>query len=208
MYFCIEMKKNLPPFSVVIPAAGYSDRMGMPKLLLPFGHHTFCEEIFMRYHLAGARKIVFVINQPLLSPCLKLFPNHTNKPDFIINKTPLMGRYKSIMIGLSCIPDNLPCFLQNSDNPLVNESVLIKLLSESNPDYTAIPVFKNRNGHPVLIGTNIIKNLLKCTMPDANLRIELQKYNTKKIEVSTADILLNINTPEDYKEIFGRNISK
>lgn len=191
-------------FSVLIPAAGYSGRMGVPKLLLPFGKHTFCEEIVERYVGAGAEKIVFVINQQLISYCDILHERLSKSLQFVVNDNPALGRFRSVQIGLSCISRNIPCFLQNSDNPFVNQRVLSDLLKESRPDHTVMPFFENQSGHPVLIGENIVDNLMNCSNPDANLRSELEKYMITPVETSAPEILLNINTPEDYLRIFGK----
>ena len=204
MYFCITMKNLSRPFSVLIPAAGYSGRMGMPKLLLPFEDHTFCEEIVERYYQAGAEKIVFVINHRLVADCEILHQRLLKSPKFVVNDNPALGRFRSVQIGLSCIPQNIPCFLQNSDNPFIDHEVLSDLLKESKPDHTVIPVFEKQPGHPVLIGENIIKSLMHCSNPDANLRSELEKFSIKPVVVSAPEILLNINTPEDYLRVFGK----
>lgn len=204
MYFCNAMKNFLRPFSVLIPAAGNSGRMGMPKLLLPFEDHTFCEEMVDRYFEAGAEKIVFVINQQLVADCEILQKRMSMSLEFVVNDNPVLGRYRSVKIGLTCISRNIPCFLQNSDNPFINHKVLSDLLKESKPDHTVIPFFEKQPGHPVLIGENIIGSLIDCSNPDANLRTELEKYKIKPVAVSAPEILLNINTPEDYLRVFGK----
>ena len=198
------MSIPINPFSVLIPAAGYSQRMGSPKLLLPFGNHTFCEEIVERYNQAGAEKIVFVINNHLVPECEAIGRKFNNQPTFIVNDNPSLGRLRSVQIGLSCIPRSIPCFLQNSDNPFVNHIMLLDLLKESKPDNTVIPLFNKQPGHPVLIGENIIKNLMDCSNPAAILRSELEKYIIKHVETTVPEILLNINTPDDYLRIFGK----
>jgi len=203
-YFCISMTNVSGSFSVIIPAAGYSSRMGMPKLLLPFKDHTFCEEIVERYHKAGAEKIVIVINQQLVAKCETLF-QHWSKPlQIVVNDNPALGRFRSVRIGLSVVTPDIPCFLQNADNPFVNQQLIFDLLCVSKPDHTVIPYFEKNPGHPVLIGENIIENLKHCSDDDANLRTELGKYNIKTIDTSSPEILLNINTPEDYMRVFGK----
>ncbi|MPM05153.1 Molybdenum cofactor guanylyltransferase [bioreactor metagenome] len=191
-------------FSALIPAAGKSGRMTTSKLFLPFGEHTFAVEIAEKYVSAGAAAVVFVVNRDdfeILKGVCTRFPKQVQ---FVINDNPQLGRFRSIRLGLAALPPDMPCFLQNIDNPFVRSDVLCSMLSISSPEITVIPSCENKLGHPVLIGTEIQNKLLNDSGDDCILKSELSRYTTNIVEVNNPEILYNINTPEDYKMVFGK----
>lgn len=174
--------------------------METSKLFLKTGEQTFAEKIAEKYAEAGAETVVFVVNQndfaTLKDPMLH-FPGQIQ---FVINDNPLLGRFRSIRLGLAALPPDMPCFLQNIDNPVISKDVITNLLKSTVPDNTVIPSYKNKHGHPILIGTGIQKKLLEITNNDCNLKSVLNRYNTTVIEVHCPEILFNINTPDEYKK--------
>ena len=55
---------NLLPFSVIIPAAGNSGRMGSDKALLKLADgKTFAENLLSNYTKSGADPVIMVVNK-------------------------------------------------------------------------------------------------------------------------------------------------
>ena len=72
-------------------------------------------------------------------------------------------------------------------------------MSRNGLGYTS-PIYKGRKGHPILVSKNIIQHL--NDLPDRNLNLKniLSSFPKSIVEVDNASILININTPVDYKE--------
>ena len=60
-----------------------------------------------------------------------------------------------------------------------------------------MPVYLSKGGHPVLISSEIIR-YIKETEDIANLRNLLNRFERREVKVDRTDVLVNINTPEDY----------
>ena len=68
-----------------------------------------------------------------------------------------------------------------------------------NEDSYVIPVHAGMGGHPVLLGKNIVRKLIiQDTVFD--FREVLKKFNRIEILWEFPGILLNINSPDDYRK--------
>ncbi len=187
--------------SAIILAAGRSSRMGEAKFALPFAvNKTFLEEIIYQFHSFGCKQIVVVLNekgQDYIKNHRFIFPDNTL---LITNKYLERGRFYSIKLGVhSIISENTPVFIHNIDNPFVNHKVLQKLLSNNDSEYIT-PSYQDKGGHPILISKNIAQQIELEKENNVVLSEFLKKFKRKRIEVNDKNILININTPEDYKK--------
>ncbi len=187
--------------SVIILAAGRSNRMGKAKFALPFSvNKTFLEEIIHQYHTFGCKQIIIVLNekgQDYIKNHRFIFPDNTL---LITNKYLERGRFYSIKLGVqSIISENTPVFIHNIDNPFVNHKVLQKLLSNNDSGY-ASPAYQDKGGHPILISKHIAQQIFLDKENNIVLSEFLKKFKRKRIEVDDKNILVNINTPEDYQK--------
>ncbi len=195
-------------FSCIILAAGSSSRMGEPKPLLKFNQDsTFLERIISTYKSAGIDEIVTVVNTEVADLIqesgIHFFKDHR----FILNQYPERGRLYSIKVGLSEKGERSLAFLQNIDNPLVDNETLKLLMKNFKVADYAVPVFQKKSGHPLLINDKLINELKKDRLDDQNLRDVLAKYKRCEVGVNDPGILVNINTRKDYMRYFGDTTS-
>jgi molybdenum cofactor cytidylyltransferase len=194
-------------YAAIILAAGDSQRMGFPKALLTWNDKNYCflEKIIDEYRAAGIKNI-FVIVQESLSDTLKSnYPAIGDKCSFIINYNPNLGRLYSISLGLNEISGNQHVFIQNIDNPFIDEQFIRKMIV-INPGYGYVkPVFKNLGGHPVLLSNKIIPEIKKNIRKYSDLKSLLNNYITIILLHSNPYLLENINTTDDYKRLFKTN---
>ena len=80
------------------------------------------------------------------------------KVDTVINDNYSDGMFSSILTGAMQIKEDR-FFVVPADMPLIKEETSLKLL-EVNEDIV-IPVYKNKKGHPVLMKSKIIHELIK-----------------------------------------------
>lgn len=183
------------PFSVVIPAAGLSGRMGRDKALLPYGDGlSFAEFIISCFVVYGCNPVVLVIN--------KTFdPAQLKNCDFlpVINHKLNLGRSYSIHLGLQFIPKGTSCFIHNIDNPFLEKQLLDNLLEAADDNRFAVPVFEGKRGHPLLLGKRVTE-YLRDQPYLMDFREELKGFSRVEVPYPDKKILLNINTPEDYAQ--------
>ena len=190
--------------SVVILAAGLSGRMGKTKFALRFNNEKiFLEEIVFQYLSFGCGEVVIVLNIEGYGEFKKFNINFPENVIIAINHYPEKGRMYSLKAGLDILNKRNVTFVHNADNPFVMRDVL-KLLFDCilNSDF-CVPVYKGRGGHPVLLSENVIRDLFAEDKTDITLRDFLSRYDGKRVDVKSDSVLVNINTPEDYRGYFG-----
>jgi len=186
--------------SVLILAAGLSNRMGQEKFSLEYCDGiTFLEHIVQKYHQFGCGKIVVVVN-PRGSEIIKqsLF-QFSGEVEIVVNTNPERGRFASVKTGLMSLNGEDFVFLQNIDNPDISIDWLAALMDHiGNADYI-YPVFRGKGGHPVLIRSKIVQCIMNEKADDTILKHFLNRFRKSTIEINDAGVLTNINTATDYQ---------
>lgn len=207
------MSKNLDlskKTSALILAAGNSTRMGSPKFMLRFDNkHTFLEKIIEGYKEFGCNEIIVVVN-PSGAKILQQFRSQIIDNKYIVvNTQPESERFISIQTGLNAFNNPENVFIHPLDNPFVDSSVLESLFQNSkNSDYQ-VPQYMGKGGHPVLISKNVIESIVNSGESDVSLKAFLTKFIQNRVIVNRSEILVNINSLEEYKALFkydSRNI--
>jgi molybdenum cofactor cytidylyltransferase len=192
-------------FTALIPAAGFSSRMGTPKLFLPCsGGKTMIEELVSGYIDFGIKQMIIVVNEmefPEFKKRSIVFPEQVK---VVINSQPELGRFRSVKIGLAQLDVPKGCFLQNIDNPFAGVEVLQSLAAHYQFNSVAMPFYKGKSGHPILIGDEIWANLLNHEKDDAIFSEQLSLYPMVNVPVPTSTILINLNKPEDYQTYIAK----
>ena len=184
--------------SVLILAAGLSTRMKTTKALLKFDENRrFIDKIVEEYKNFGCRSIIVVLGEKIKNEII-----FSENLKFVLNNEPEKGRIHSLKCALKAVEDEQFCFIQNIDNPFVNQETL-KLLYKTRLDADCIiPEYKKKGGHPILINRNIIDSIRTTADIDIPLNEYLKKYKLETIECNDASILININDKESYNKYF------
>ena len=177
-------------------------RMGKPKALLAFQGMTFIEKIISDYKELECHPIVVVTGQ------------HTNQirevidtknVKNVVNDHPERGPFSSLKVGLSVL--TRACagfFLAPVDHPAVKVTTLRSMLEawEKNPDMALKPTFKERGGHPVLMGEEWITSI-QYSPDSSNLRDLMRDKSRKVVTLSVSDpgVLMNVDTNNDYQKL-------
>ena len=190
---------NNNKYSVIILAAGRSNRMGSPKFAMIYkDNRTFLDEIVDRYDSFGCKDIIVLLNEDgitYLQNQQKKFPGNVV---LVENKHLEWQRFYSIKTGVLNLKNKFPVFIHNVDNPFVNYDVLKKLLSFPDSDYV-VPAYRNHGGHPVLLSPKVCEKIAIEKQNDIVFSDFLKRFNKTKVEVNDKNILVNINTREDYR---------
>ncbi len=188
--------------SCIILSAGSSARMGMNKALLKFDEdNTFIRKITETYLLAGIDQIIVVVNTELYKLINENKPALPETVKLVINDKPELGRFYSLQTGINHVKTGNYCFFQNIDNPFTSVKLLQELIIFKAEADVIMPAFQGRTGHPVLISPLVVHKIF--SEQDAGKRIDLflKKLNVKLIETSDQNILVNINSQEDYLQL-------
>lgn len=196
--------RSFARISCIILSAGHSGRMGMHKALLRFGKQdiTFLEKIALSYLEAGISEVVVVVGRDLDEIVRQ---NHIELPvnvRFVVNEHPEFGRFYSLATGLNHIQEGNSAFFQSIDNPFVDPDLLAEMSLVLGKGEVVSPVYRGKAGHPVLISHNVSKAVVDKI--NSGLRIDhfLATFNKIHILTENQNILVNINSPEDYAQAF------
>lgn len=191
------MKKQ---FGTIILSGGVSERMGKPKAFLKIGNTTFLEKIISAYRQSGIENTIVILNNKISADKrISLIAAVNKNIEFISNAFPELGRFYSIQLGLQKLHEADYCFIQNIDNPFIDADLICRLKKHKNPFGFVQPVFERKGGHPVLISKRIMEAIKELKSFDFNLRDLLNSFDKKQINVNRRDVLVNINTEEDYE---------
>ena len=111
-------------------------------------------------------------------------------------------RFYSVKLGLNALKDKQFCFIQNVDNPFVNQKLLQLLYADKTHFSYNVPYYKDKGGHPILINEQIINSILNTFENDLNLKSVLSQFNKNKIAVDDETIFYNINNKQEYNRLF------
>jgi len=187
----------------VIPAAGRSQRMKTFKPLLKFDKEkTFIEKIVGEFLEFGCSEIIVIVNEEIYAMAWdKILSKMGSKVKIIVNDKLEFERFYSIKLGLEKLKNKHYCFIHNSDNPLLDQSILRTIFSNKISDGYVSPSFNNQGGHPVLISEPIISSIIQSNRNDSNFKDILNSFACKKVNLTNDNILVNINTEKEYKQL-------
>lgn len=191
--------------SVVILAAGQSTRMMQPKLFLKFNENeSFVEHIINVYRSFGCGKILIVLNNNTFHTFEKIILKNHSDIEYVINNNLEYERFYSVKLGIESLKNSSYIYLQNVDNPFVNEYLLDLLYASRSKTGYVVPVYNNMGGHPILIGEDITESIHNTNKCDINLKKLLRQFKRIELETDDKNVLININTVQDYQNYFQK----
>lgn len=185
--------------TAIIMASGYARRMGENKLLLdykgkPFVQHTMEKVTKFNFYsrvIVARDEAIFRLAEALDFKAIK---NHYADK----------GQSESIKLGLSNSPSSDGYMFFTADQPLLDFET-IKLLAdtfENNNNSIIIPRFKDRRGSPVIFPFRFVDELKELQGDTGGKHvINNHKESIVFVEVSREDVLVDVDTWEDYKHL-------
>jgi CTP:molybdopterin cytidylyltransferase MocA len=194
----------------VILAAGRSSRMGRPKALLrhvPSGY-TFVGHLIRTARGAGLEPLL-VVGRPGDRALASEVDRHGAA--LVPNIDPDRGQLSSIQSGLSAAAalGATAIVVLPVDVPLVSTGVLTALLRAIDDDRVGIAraSYRGQHGHPVLF-TNAVFDELRRADPAVGARavVRADPARVKEVAVDDPGVIFDLDTPEDYRRAFGRDL--
>lgn len=196
---------NLPSdaqIAAIVLAAGRSQRMGQPKMLLPWGDTTVIGQVVRALAQAGLREIV-VITGGARQQVEAALQNHLARtvynPRYMEDQMAL-----SLQVGLANLPAGTGAALVVlGDQPQIQPKVVSQVVQAHQQSRAPLvfPSYGMRRGHPWLIARSLWGALLAGN-PDQTLRDILRPYTdqTHFVVVQDDSILRDLDTPADYQK--------
>jgi molybdenum cofactor cytidylyltransferase len=186
----------------VILGAGLSQRMGQPKLLLPWGTELIITRIIHVLASAGLNDIVVVSggSHDLLSQALKEEKTRIAfNPDFADG-----NMVHSIQVGLKALQQMGmdSALFALGDQPQIEKEVVDKVVAawKEHPDGIILPSYRMRRGHPWVIPSALWQEVFDLqegqTMRDF---LRSQETCIRYVVVDNPTILADLDTPADYE---------
>lgn len=197
--------------------------MGTAKGLLSYGQRSWLEEHLHAFAGCGGRRAVVVLGfrqQEYLTalPWMQEgIETSTSKYGLditvVINRHPELGPFSSIHAGADWLMVNIKSagiFITPVDTPCPGSEVWQKLSAALRGDLAVcLPHCQGRGGHPVLLSSAFIRQLLiePLDSPSARLDVQIKQLpveQVRRVAVDDERIGMNINTPEKWRQFCNK----
>ena len=185
--------------AALIVAAGLSSRMGNYKPLLQLGELTLAERAVLALRQGGCREIVVVTgyNAEQLKEHLQIF-----NPTFIHNENYATTKmFDSAKLGLAYLQNRCDKLLfLPIDTPLFSENIVKQLLAY--PSKAALPCYRGKAGHPLLLDAALIDKLLQHNGA-GGMQGALQHANCQPhlLQTDEQGVTVDADTPEEFAQM-------
>jgi len=185
----------------VILAAGSSRRMGNPKLMLPYAKSTILETVVDNI-LHSCIEHVMIVLGPDDKAIRKALDQKPVR--FCYNGDHEKGMLTSVICGIRALPpDTRSALIFLGDQPGIPPPVINRVIRAYEEELfgIVIPVHAHRRGHPLLVDMKYKKALEQLDL-ETGLRSLRHHFpeDVLEVEVDEPGILVDIDTPEDYKK--------
>ena len=184
----------LPGVEGIILSAGLSSRTGAYKMTLDIVGKTILERcIDAMYEVCSRLIIVGGYNVSAILPVVSGY----SRVELVLNERFRDGMFSSVRKGLEHVRTGR-FFLTPGDYPLISREVYESMLNIDAD--IVIPSYKGENGHPVLMKSSHIGELLFAP-GYRSLKDFIDSKGFKRIEVQDEGILADVDTMQDYFDI-------
>jgi putative nucleotidyltransferase with HDIG domain len=180
--------------------------MGSFKPLLPLGDGVLVERGIRLFRQAGVEDVRVVLGHRW-TEVIPFLEKHAVR--WVVNKDHPSGMFSSVRAGVASLDQDIEAFfLLPADVPLVRTQTILDMLEANKTASCEVvfPVFGRTRGHPVLLATSLVPRLLRW-QGEGGLRSFLDVCGSHSIDVEVADenVLFDVDTPADYKELLVRD---
>ena len=190
-----------PLVSVILLAAGKSERMGQNKLLLPFGGRTVIQRTLDSLLSSRAGEVIVVLGNkaPEINASIG-----SRRALSVLNPNFAKGMSTSLIAGLGMVSMQARyVIVALGDQPLITPRVYNQLIEAAlnSGKGIIIPVCKGERGNPIVVSMRYRAELLAQT-GDIGGRELLKAHPADVLEVvvDCEGVVININTKVEYEK--------
>jgi molybdenum cofactor cytidylyltransferase len=193
----------------IIPAAGRSQRMGRPKLLLPWGESTVLEHVLATWRASRVGRVVVVVH-----PADDEIARHCAAfgAEVVRPQVPPAEMKDSVTLALDRLaawrpqatdawlmaPADMPSLAVETIDDLINHYEAALQSAGLLPTIWA-PRHQDRRGHPVLFPWSMAAEVSRLA-PGEGINALLARHEVQYFE-STRPAIDDLDTPEDYRRL-------
>jgi molybdenum cofactor cytidylyltransferase len=191
--------------TAVVIAAGFSQRMGRVKSILPlWGKPMLWWTV---HHILQSERVdsVMVVTGHAaaeVTGALEGIP-----VSWVFNDIFGSGMLSSVQAGLRELPKNSGAFLLAlGDQPVVSPLTIREMIDEWKRTGALIvqPTYRGKHGHPLLFSATLVPEILALPVTET-LRACTSAHQDDRVEVPVLDsgVVTDIDTPADYHRVAG-----
>ncbi len=193
----------------IILAAGRSARMGTSKALLTASAgETFVSRLLTTLREGGIAAPL-VVGRPDDDPLRREVERRCG--EYVVNPTADEGgQLSSLLAGLAAADRGglRGLMVVPVDAPLLTPATVATLLAVFDATLAPIvrPRYRGRHGHPVVFARTVFADLRRAD-PTAGAKAVLRAHEAAIVNVDVDDpgVVGDIDTPDSYRELFGRD---
>lgn len=190
----------------IVLAAGESRRMGQPKQLLPFGERTILERVVDTLLAAGVGEVIVVLGH-LAERVGAVLGDRPVRA--VINEAYRQGMLSSVKCGVRAIGTGYDSVLfALGDQPHITCTVVSEVIGAYRTGNAGmvIPCYGGKKGHPIIINLQRYREAIVNLPENVGLNALMQEHakDVRLIDVTTDDIIRDIDVPDDYTRELAR----
>lgn len=192
--------------AAIVPAAGRSERMGRPKLILPIAGATVIARVVSALRTGGVIHVI-VVTPPADSPGAAVLGREAAAAGAVVvvpaeRPADMRGSFEFGLQTLEDGPRPAAVLLVPADSAGITPELVALVLEQSRalPSAIVIPTFQGKRGHPIALPWAMA--LLVRGLPfgaGINALIALHAADVFEIEVDHEGAVADLDTPEDYE---------
>jgi molybdenum cofactor cytidylyltransferase len=184
----------------IVLAAGESRRMGVPKMLLPFGGATVIRRVVDELFRSMIDRTLVVVGHESATITEAL---RRSSATIVENPDYPSGMLSSVRCGIRALPPECEVVLVvPGDQASIRSELVDELLAAfaEQDKGIAVPVYQGKRGHPLTLSMRYRDEIL-THFDDVGLRGILRAHPDDVLEVETNSpaALSDIDSPEDYR---------
>jgi len=187
----------------IVLAAGASERMGVPKLLLPFEDTTILGATIAVVEASRVDRVVIVTGFGAETVEASV---EARRSMIVTNPDYRRGNMSSLLTGADAVPDSDAYVLIPGDQPTTETAVVNDLISlwEAERPWAAVTAYRDRAGHPMLLSSAALEEM----RPFAGEKVlgrrffDVEDERVARLSVPS-DAPNDVNTREDYERLLG-----
>jgi len=184
----------------IVLAAGRSRRMGVQKLLLPFGGKTVIAHIVDELLASTIDDVHVVVGHQ----SKRIYEELSGRPVSIVNNPDYKtGMLSSVRCGLRDLPQQCQAVLVVlGDQPSITSKLIDQMIQSfaATEKHILVPIYDGKRGHPTLF-SKFYRDEILTHYDNVGLRGLLHAHPNDifELKVSTSSVLSDMDYPEDYR---------
>jgi molybdenum cofactor cytidylyltransferase len=196
--------------AAIVPAAGRSERMGRPKLILPIGPTTVIARVVVALRDGGAAPVV-VVTPPADFPGAAILAQEARAAGAVVlvpdeHPIDMRASIERALDHLAGGPAPEHVLVCPADSPSLTPELVGRVVARAGevPDTLIIPVYDGRRGHPIAIPWRLANQIRALPMGvGLNALIALHAAEVAELAVDDPGAIEDLDTPEDYRRHSG-----